>query len=107
NVTPRKPVTDQKAEEVLVKIHEAKRNSLSWGVGFESTSRSGSLSAGIVALPGLPTIGLPASFKVIQKNIISPLGSLEFSRLNLRGRAETASISTLVSRLDQRASFTY
>jgi outer membrane protein insertion porin family len=107
NVAPRKPVTDQKEEEVLVKVHEAKRNSLSWGLGFESTSRSGSLSAGIVALPGLPPLQLPPSFKVIQKNVISPLASLEFTRLNLRGHGETASIATLLSRLDQRASFTY
>jgi outer membrane protein insertion porin family len=107
NVSPRKPITDQKDEEVLVKVHEAKRNSLSWGLGLESAPRSGTLSSGIVALPGLPTIGLPRSFKIIEKNIFSPLGSLEYSRLNLLGRGETASIATLVSRLDQRASFTY
>jgi outer membrane protein insertion porin family len=107
NVLPRKPITDQKQEDVLVKVHEAKRNSLSYGFGFESTPRSGSLSAGIVALPGLPAINLPPSFRVIQKNIISPLGSIEYSRLNLRGRGETASIAALLSRLDQRASFTY
>jgi outer membrane protein assembly factor BamA len=107
NVIPRKPITDQNQEEVLVKVHEAKRNSLAYGFGFESTPLSGSLSSGIVALPGLPTIGLPPSFRVIQKNIISPLGSVEYGRLNLRGRGETASIATFLSRLDQRASFTY
>ena len=107
NVLPRRPITDQKHEEVLVKVHEAKRNSLSYGFGFESTPKSGTLSGGIVALPGLPTIGLPPSFRVIQKNVISPLGSIEYSRLNLRGRGETASMAALLSRLDQRASFTY
>ncbi len=107
SVSPRKPVTDQTQEDVLVKAHEAERNSVTWGLGFESTPKSGSLSAGIIALPGLPTVGLPPEFEIIQKNVISPLGSLEYSRLNLRGRAETASISTLLSRLDQRASFTY
>jgi len=107
NVSPRKPVTDQQQEEVLVRVHEAKRNSLTYGLGIESTPRSGSLAAGVVALPGLPTVGLPPSFEVIQKTIISPLGSIEYSRLNLRGRAETASLATFLSRLDQRASFTY
>jgi outer membrane protein insertion porin family len=107
NVSPRRPITDQKQEEVLVKVHEAKRNSLSYGLGFQSSPRSGSLSAGIVALPGLPTVGLPARFQIIEKNIISPLGSVEYSRLNLLGRAETASIATVLSRLDQKASFTY
>ena len=107
SVLPRRPITDQKHEEVLVKVHEAKRNSLSYGFGFESTPKSGTLSGGIVALPGLPSIGLPPSFRVIQKNIISPLGSIEYSRLNMRGRGETASMAALLSRLDQRASFTY
>jgi outer membrane protein assembly factor BamA len=107
NVSPRRPITDQKQEEVLVKVHEGKRNSLSYGVGFQSTSRSGSLSSGVVALPGLPTVGLPPHFQIIEKTIISPLGSVEYSRLNLRGRAEIASIATLWSRLDQKASFTY
>ena len=68
---------------------------------------AGSLSSGIVALPGLPTLGLPSSFKIIEKNVFSPLGSIEYSRLNLLGRAETASISTSPSVLDQRGSFSY
>lgn len=107
DVSPRRPITNQKQEEVLVKVHEAKRNSLSYGLGFESTPQGGSLSAGIVALPGLPTVGLPPNFRVIEKTVISPLGSIEYSRLNLRGRAETASIAALLSRLDQKASLTY
>jgi outer membrane protein assembly factor BamA len=107
NVSPRKPITDQQQEEVLVRVHEAKRNSFTYGLGIESTPRTGSLAAGVVALPGLPAIGLPPSFEVIQKTIISPLGSIEYSRLNMRGRAETASLATFLSRLDQRASFSY
>ena len=106
-VTPRRPITDQTQEEVLVKVHEAKRNSFSYGLGFQSTSRQGGLSSGIIALPGLPTIGLPKSFTTKEPYILSPMGSAEYSRLNLLGRAETASISTLVSRLDQKLSFTY
>ncbi len=106
-VTPRRPITEQTQEEVLVKVHEAKRNSFSYGLGFESTSRQGGLSSGIIALPGLPTIGLPKSFTTHEPYILSPMGSVEYSRLNLLGRAETASVSTLVSRLDQKLSFTY
>jgi len=108
NVSPRRPVSNQTQEDVLVKVHDAKRNSVSYGVGFEGTPRGGSLSSsGLVALPGLPTVGLPQKFKIIEKTIVSPLVSGEYSRLNLRGRAETASISALLSRLDQKASFTY
>ena len=107
DVSPRRQITDQKSEEVLVRVHEAKRNSLTYGVGFESTPRSGSLSSGVLILPGLPTVGLPPKFTVIEKTILSPQGSIEYSRLNMRGRAETASVSLLASSLDQKAALTY
>jgi outer membrane protein assembly factor BamA len=107
NVAPRRPITDQQTEEVQVKVHEAKRNSLIYGFGLQYTPVGGSLSSGIVALPGLPTLGLPSSFKIIEKNAFSPLASIEYSRLNLLGRAETASIATSLSFLDQRGSFSY
>jgi len=107
NVSPREPITDQKTEDVLVRVHEAKRNTIRYGLGFESTPRSGSLSTGVLILPGLPTATLPKGFTVNEKTVISPLGSIEYSRLNMFGRAETASVSALVSRLDQKGSFTY
>ena len=107
NVAPRRPITDQTQEEVLVRVHEAKRNSLTWGLGLQSTTTSGNLSSGVVALPGLPTVGLPPKYQTIEKFAINPLGSLEYSRLNLRGRAETASVAALLSTLDQKASLSY
>ena len=107
SVSPRKPITDQTQEEVLVKVHEASRNSLIYGIGFESTPRSGSLSSGIISLPGLPTVGLPSKFTVIEKSIFSPLGSIEYSRLNMRGLGETGSVSALISILDQKGSLSY
>lgn len=107
SVAPRRPITDQHQEDVLVKAHDAKRNSIVYGIGFESTPRSGTVSSGIIALPGLPAVALPSSFRVLQKNLISPDASVEYTRRDMRGRAETASIATLLSRLDQRASFTY
>ena len=107
NVAPRRPITDQSSEEVQVKVHEAKRNSVTYGFGLQYTPVSGSLSSGIVALPGLPPISLPDQFKVIEKNVFSPLGSVEYRRLNLFGRAETVSIGTFLSVLDQRASFSF
>jgi outer membrane protein assembly factor BamA len=107
NIAPRRPTTNQPTEEVQVKVHEAKRNSLTYGFGLQYTPVGGSLSSGIVALPGLPTLGLPRSFRIIEKNVFSPLGSIEYSRLNLLGRAETASIATSLSILDQRGAFSY
>jgi outer membrane protein assembly factor BamA len=107
DVSPRRPITDQTNEDVLVKVHEAKRNSISYGIGFQSTPRSGSLSTGILVLPGLPTVGLPQNFTILEKTIISPLASISYSRLNMRGRAETLSVSALVSSLDQKLNATY
>jgi outer membrane protein assembly factor BamA len=107
NVSPRRTITNQSSEDVIVKVHEAKRNSITYGLGFESTPRSGSLSTGVLILPGLPTVGLPQNFTIIEKTIISPLGSLSYSRLNLRGRGETVSISGLISSLDQKGALTF
>ncbi|MGH9358767.1 MAG: POTRA domain-containing protein [Terriglobia bacterium] len=107
SVQPRRPVIHQTREPVLVKVHEAKRNSLSYGVGLQVEPRTGNIPSGTVALPGLPVIGLPSSFRVTQKNFISPRGSIEYSRLNMRGRAETGSAALLLSRLDQRGILTY
>jgi outer membrane protein assembly factor BamA len=107
SVDPRTPITDQTADEVLVRVHEAPRNSLTYGLGLIYTPVAGSLSSGIVALPGLPTLGIPSSFKIIEKTVFSPLGSIEYSRLNILGRAETASVSTYLSVLDQRGTISY
>jgi outer membrane protein insertion porin family len=107
NVSPRRAISHQTDEDVIVRVHESKRNALTYGVGFESTPRSGSLSTGVLILPGLPTVGLPRNFTIIEKTIISPLGSISYSRLNLRGRAETLSVSALVSSLDQKGALSY
>lgn len=58
-------------------------------------------------MPGLPSVGLPSQFTIIEKNIISPLASIDYSRSNLFGRGETASVSALISRLYQKGTFTY
>lgn len=108
SVGPRRDITTQSDEEALVKVHEAKRNSITYGFGFEISRRGGNVPTGSVAVPGLPTIGLHGA-KVLpsEKTFASPRGSIEYSRLNMRGRAETASISLLLERLDQKAIATY
>jgi outer membrane protein insertion porin family len=108
SVGPRKPITDQSEEDTLVKVHEAKRNEITYGFGFEVSHRGGNIPAGTVAVPGLPTIGL-GNNKVApsQSTFASPLGSVEFMRRNMRGLGETASGSILLSRLDQRVITSY
>ena len=107
SVSPRRPITDQHTEDVLVRVHEEKRNSLTYGLGLQYTPVDGGLSSGIVALPGFPALHKPEGFKIIGNNVLSPLGSIQYSRINLLGRAETLSVGAFASLLDQRGTFSY
>ncbi|HXM61711.1 MAG TPA: POTRA domain-containing protein [Terriglobales bacterium] len=108
SVGPRKPITDQTEESALVKVHEAKRNEVTYGFGFEVSHRGGNIPTGTVAVPGGPPVELNGyQIAPSQATFASPRGSVEIERHNMRGLAETASASILVSRLDQRALSTY
>jgi outer membrane protein insertion porin family len=109
SVGPRKPITDQTEEMALVKVHEAKRNELTYGLGFEVSHRGGNIPTGTVALPGGGgSIGLNGKkIAPSQSTFASPRGLLQFTRRNMRGLAETASTSVLLSRLDQKFLATY
>src|SRR5581483_265519 len=109
SVGPRKPITDQTEEMALVKMHEAKRNELTYGIGFEVSHRGGNIPTGTVALPGGGgTIGLGGQkIAPSQSTFASPRGLVQFTRRNMRGLAETASTSLLLSRLDQKFLTTY
>ena len=109
SVGPRKPITDQTTEMALVKVHEAKRDEITYGFGFEVSHRGGNVPTGTVALPGGgATIGL-GNNKIApsQSTFASPRGLVEFNRRNMRGLGETASASILLSRLDQKVLSTY
>jgi outer membrane protein insertion porin family len=108
SVGPRKPITDQADEDILVKVHEARRTDIIYGFGFEVSHRGGSIPTGTVAVPGLPPVQL-GKYQVApsQSTFASPQGSVELDRRNMRGLGETASASLLLSRLDQRAITTY
>ena len=103
SVDTREPITDDPHAEVLVKLHESKRNTIAYGFGFQVINRGGSIPSGTIALPGLPPIGLPAKFSTSQQTFWGPEGSIEYTRRNVRGRAETVTISAFGGRLDQRA----
>jgi outer membrane protein insertion porin family len=108
SVGPRKPITDQTEEDVVVKVHEARRTDITYGFGFEVSHRGGSVPSGSVAVPGLPPVQL-GQYQIApsQSTFASPQGSVEINRRNLRGVGETASVSLLLSRLDQRVITTY
>lgn len=107
SVGPLRPIEGQGSEEVLIKVHESKRNTMDVGVGFEAVPRSGNVPVGAVVLPGLPQVSLGEKFRTSQQSFYGPRFVFQYARRNLRGRAETASIGLLYSRLDQRATFTY
>src|SRR5215467_454883 len=109
SVGPSKPITDQAGVAALVKVHEANRNQIAYGIGFEVSHRGGNIPTGTVALPGGGgTIGLGGhQIAPSQSTFASPRGLVEYTRRNLRGMGETASGSILLSRLDQKALTTY
>jgi len=108
SVGPRKPITSQTSETAVVKVHEAKRNELAYGLGFEVGRRGGSTPSGSVPLPGGGSIGLNG-FQVApsQSTFASPRGSLQYTRRNMRGLGETMSAFILASQLDYRFLTTY
>jgi len=103
SVDARRPVAEDPQAEVLVRVHESKRNTLTYGFGFEVTNRGGSVPSGTVAVPGLPPVGVPSNFKTSQETFWGPRGSIEYDRRNFRGRAETVTLGVYAARLDQRA----
>jgi outer membrane protein assembly factor BamA len=107
SVRPLRPIITQTEEEVLVKVHEAKQNTVTVGGGLEVIPRSGNVPVGSVAIPGIPPIGLGSKFTTSQKSFFGPRGSFEFAHHNVRGLAETVSIAVVASRLDQRVALTF
>ena len=106
-IDPRRRITTQNQEDVLVKVHEAKKNDLTYGFGFDVINRGGSIPSGTVAVPGLPAIGLSKNFRTSEKTFYGPRALVEYTRKDLFGRAETLGFSALGSRLDQRGQITY
>ena len=105
SVDTRAPLTDETSTpDVLIKVHEAKRNVMAYGFGFEVTNRGGQVPSGTVALPGLPPVGLPSNFVTSEQTFWGPRGSISYTRNNLFGRAQSMTLNAFGGRLDQRAS---
>ena len=101
-VNSRRPVAEDPQAEVLIRVHESKRNTLTYGLGFEVTNRGGNVPGGTVAVPGLPPLGVPTNFKTSEQTFLGPRGSIQYDRRNFRGRAETVTVGMFAGRLDQR-----
>jgi outer membrane protein assembly factor BamA len=103
----KRPITTQNVEDVLVKVHEAPRNEIQYGFGFEVINRGGSIPSGTVALPHLPPVGLPSGYKTSQATFYGPRGTFQYTRNNIRGKAESLNFTVFGGRLDQRAALYY
>ncbi len=106
-VDPRQRITTQTQEDVIIKVHESRRNVITYGFGFEVINRGGSVPSGTVAVPGLPVVGLPSTFRTSEKTFYGPRGTFEYTRKNLWGKADSLSFSGLAGRLDQRGAATF
>jgi outer membrane protein insertion porin family len=106
-VDPRRQITTQTTEDVLVKVHEAKRHTITYGFGFEVINRGGSIPSGTVALPNLPPVGLPSNFTVSQTTYYGPRGTFQYTLNNVRGKGESLSATAFAGRLDQRVAGYY
>src|SRR5262249_44495061 len=103
-VNPRRQITSQEQEDVVIKVHESKRNTLTYGFGYEFVNKGGSVPTGTIALPGLPPVGLPSTFKTSQQSVQGPRVNIQYTRNNLRGKAESLSLGALYGPLDRKAS---
>lgn len=106
-VDPKRQITTQTSEDVLVKVHEAKRNQLTYGFGFEIINRGGNIPSGTIAIPNLPPVGLPSNFTTSQQTFYGPRGTFQYTRNNLRGKGESLSFTGFGGRLDQRVGIFY
>jgi outer membrane protein insertion porin family len=106
-VDPKRQITTQSKEDVVVRLHEAKRNEFTYGFGFEVISRGGSIPSGTVALPNLPPIGLPPNFTSSQVTFYGPRGTIQYTRNNVGGKGASLSFTGFAGRLDQRGAAYY
>jgi outer membrane protein insertion porin family len=89
-IAPQNPAGTDPQKTVDVLVEEARRYTLGYGLGLE-VQRLGAASNGPVAQPLR----------------FSPRGTLEFSKLNLTGRADTLSFKARASTLQGRALLSY
>jgi len=106
-VDPKREITTQTNEDVLIKVHEASRNELTYGFGFEVINRGGSIPSGTVAFPNLPPVGLPPGFTTSQTTFFGPRGTIQYTRNNVGGKGDSLSFTGFAGRLDQRGAAYY
>jgi outer membrane protein assembly factor BamA len=106
-VSLRRRIALQEQEDVIVKVHEANRNNILYGIGFELTNRGGNVPEGTIVVTGLPPLRLPSTFRTNEETVAGPRATFQYTRSNMRGRAETATVGALYGPLERTAQFDY
>jgi len=106
-VDPKRRITTQTKEDVLVKVHEASKNEFTYGFGFEVINRGRQYSEwnGCAAQPASRRSALQLHHQ--PGDVLRPRGTVQYTRNNLRGKGESISATGFAGRLDQRAAFYY
>jgi outer membrane protein insertion porin family len=91
----------------LFKVHEARRNELTYSFGLEVVNRAGSIPGGTVAFPNLPPVGLPPGFTASQTTFYGPRGTIQYTRTNVGGKSDSLSLTGFAGRLDRRGAVYY
>ena len=98
------PEGTETRKNVLVQVQEAKRYTFNYGIGFEfQTGQPGSGNS----QQACQTAPNNSSCKPQGATGVSPLASLDVSRLNFLGRAHTITFESRVGRLQQRGLISY
>jgi outer membrane protein assembly factor BamA len=106
-VNLRRRIESQEQEDVIVKVHEARRNNILFGIGFQMTNRGGNVPSGRVTVPGLPPLQVPSTFVTSEETVAGPRASFQYTRSNVRGRAETLTFGALYGPLERTAEVDY
>ncbi len=107
SIDPREPVTDQPHADVLVKVHEAKPNTITYSFGFEVINRGGNVPAGTTPVTPVPTGSALSNFTTSEKTFYGRGNPLTYTRSNVLGTAQSVSAGGFAGRLDQRGQSTY
>ncbi len=101
DIAPRRPISGQNEELLVVRVNEARRNTLTYGLGFEFNRRGRDIRLED------RVIDVEEISRVSDRPFLSPRGSIELTRRNLRGRGESATIGLSLSRLQARGILSY
>ncbi len=107
NTAVQNPDGDDLSKNVLLQLTEARRWDVTYGFGFEA--ETGTPQQGVINPASAILLGLPpnATYSQNGKAGLSPLISLDVSRINLRGTDNSLTLHTTYGLLEEVATLTF